>query len=88
MTCFVAFLLIAGPPRPFQFKGGRGGKSDLLARLQHFRAPVAVVIVRASGQQAEFSAIVPSELWVRLALGASARIAEKCSATLEASDDI
>ena len=41
-----------------------------------------------SGQQAEFSAIVPSELWVRLALGASARIAEKCSATLEASDDI
>ena len=29
-----------------------------------------------SGQQAEFSAIVPSELWVRLALGASARIAE------------
>ena len=41
-----------------------------------------------SGQQAEFSAIVPSEQWVRLALGASARIAEKCSATLEASDDI
>jgi len=74
----------------FNSRGGRGGKRDLLARLQHF---VVLSLWSSSGflysgQQAEFSAIVPSELWVRLALGASARIAEKCSATLEASDDI
>jgi hypothetical protein len=63
---------------------------DLLARREHFRARRRGhrQCLRTPAWQAEFSAIVPGVLWVRLALGASARIAEKCSATLEVSDDI
>src|SRR5216683_5981588 len=98
MSSGSALLLMAGSLRRSRAASGltwkppsRRGKRPLLQFRTSLPPWTEVIFANEDDcrpRKAEFSAIVLSELRVRGALGASARISEKCSATREASDDI